>query len=80
MWRSLVARYTGGVEVAGSNPVIPTTESSAKLFSRSFSRYVSYLFDIKRLVHATILASINFHTDHFTLKRVLVYLNIRFGK
>ena len=24
MWRSLVARYTGGVEVAGSNPVIPT--------------------------------------------------------
>ena len=23
-WRSLVARYTGGVEVAGSNPVAPT--------------------------------------------------------
>ncbi len=24
MWRSLVSRYTGGVEAAGSNPVIPT--------------------------------------------------------
>ncbi len=25
MWRSLVARYLGEVEVTGSNPVIPTT-------------------------------------------------------
>ena len=25
MWRSLVARFAGGEEVAGSNPVIPTT-------------------------------------------------------
>ena len=26
LWRSLVAHYTGGVGVAGSNPVSPTTE------------------------------------------------------
>lgn len=30
-WRSLVARYTGGVEVAGSNPVVPTYGSTSPL-------------------------------------------------
>ena len=28
MWRSLVARLTGGQKAAGSNPVIPTNLSS----------------------------------------------------
>ena len=42
-WRSLAARYTGGVEVAGSNPVVPTF-----LQIRPFGEYVkrlSLLFD-----------------------------------
>ena len=29
-WRSLVAHYTGGVGVAGSNPVVPTSGLSYK--------------------------------------------------
>lgn len=31
LWRSLVAHYTGGVGVAGSNPVSPTAEQVADL-------------------------------------------------
>lgn len=30
MWRSLVARFAGGEEVAGSNPVIPTIALTLK--------------------------------------------------
>lgn len=30
LWRSLVAHYTGGVGVAGSNPVSPTEKDSAE--------------------------------------------------
>ncbi len=30
-WRSLVAHYTGGVGVAGSNPVVPTSGNFLKL-------------------------------------------------
>ena len=29
-WRSLVARLTGGQEVAGSNPVVPTKRKSCR--------------------------------------------------
>ena len=28
LWRSLVTRYTGGVEIAGSNPVSPTSSNA----------------------------------------------------
>lgn len=38
MWRSLVARFTGGEEVAGSIPVIPTCETPTFIvFQEDFS-------------------------------------------
>ena len=33
MWRSMVARFTGGEEVAGSNPVIPTNKIKGLVFT-----------------------------------------------
>lgn len=40
MWRSLVARYLGEVEVTGSNPVIPTTnQRDIRWFSLFFSLF-----------------------------------------
>ena len=33
-WRSLVAHYTGGVGVAGSNPVSPTIRKEVTLIKR----------------------------------------------
>ena len=38
MWRSLVARYLGEVEVTGSNPVIPTSDQRVKRWSSYFRR------------------------------------------
>ena len=32
MWRSLVAHYTGGVVVVGSNPTIPTISQKKQNF------------------------------------------------
>lgn len=37
MWRSMVAHFTGGEGVAGSNPVIPTIFKAMKIM-----RYVEY--------------------------------------
>lgn len=38
MWRSLVlARYLGEIEVAGSNPAIPTRRSSDRLVAETLS-------------------------------------------
>ena len=44
MWRSLVAHYTGGVVVVGSNPAIPTKFKKSKkmrisLVSVQFIKY-----------------------------------------
>lgn len=36
MWRSMVARFTGGEEVAGSNPVIPTNKNQETLSLAKF--------------------------------------------
>ena len=48
VWRSLVARSAGGREVAGSNPVTPTTEAldftgSQGFFIILFAVYISIL-------------------------------------
>ena len=46
-WRSLVARFAGGEEVAGSNPVVPTIFSKKK--APPLSSAVLGEFFIKRL-------------------------------
>ena len=38
MWRSLVAHYTGGVVVVGSNPAIPTNAIKLINYDSNFIR------------------------------------------
>ena len=49
----LVARYTGGVEVAGSNPVSPTTKASGNIGFRGFFFFVTSAFCHKRQSFST---------------------------
>jgi hypothetical protein len=43
-WRSLVAHHTGGVGVAGSNPVVPTNDFNDLAASRLPDKGPKYLW------------------------------------
>ena len=47
MWRSLVAHYTGGVVVVGSNPAIPTTVVNLIFFLYVRKFLMTVLFLVK---------------------------------
>lgn len=49
LWRSLVARLSGGQEVAGSNPASPTTETSVSIGVSAFQQESSCTFVTARV-------------------------------